>query len=363
MPLDPHHEASDRTARAEALREIAAQRILLLDGALGTEIQALAFEEEDFRGSTLADHGQELKGNNDLLCLTQPDAIAAIHRAYFEAGADIATTNSFNATRISQADYGLERLVYDLNRQAAALARQTADAVSAETPERPRFVAGVLGPTSSTASISPDVADPGYRAVSYDQLVETYDEAARGLIDGGADILLVETVFDSLNARAALFALDALFEEQGERLPVMISGTITDLSGRTLSGQTPEAFWISMQHARPFSVGLNCALGPEQLRSHVAELARVADTLVSAHPNAGLPNAFGGYDLTPEEMARHLGAWARDGLVNVLGGCCGTTPAHIAAIAEAVAGVSPRLPPSLPPRLRLSGLEPFEMRP
>ncbi len=360
MPLDPQPARSDRAA---ALGEAAARRILLLDGALGTEIQALSLEEADFRGQAFADHAQELKGNNDLLSLTRPDAIAGIHRAYFEAGADIATTNSFNATRISQADYGLEHLVYDLNRQAASLARGVAETVSSETPEKPRFVAGVLGPTSSTASISPDVADPAYRAVTYDLLVETYDEAARGLLDGGADLLLVETVFDSLNARAALFALDALFEERGARVPIMISGTITDLSGRTLSGQTPEAFWISMQHARPFAIGLNCALGPEQLRGHVGELARVADTLVSAHPNAGLPNAFGGYDLTPEEMAGHLGAWARDGLVNILGGCCGTTPAHIAALVEAVAGVSPRLPPSLPPRLRLSGLEPFEMRP
>ncbi len=349
--------------RRAALLSAAEERVLLLDGAIGTEIQALGLAEDDFRGDLLQEHESDLKGNNDLLCLTQPAAIEEIHRRYFAAGSDIATTNSFNANRISQADYALEAHVYELNLQAALLARRAAEAATLQTPERPRFVAGVLGPTSRTASLSPDVSDPSYRNVTFDQLRETYDEAARGLIDGGADLLLIETVFDTLNARAALFAVQCLLDERALDLPIMVSGTITDRSGRTLSGQTPEAFWISLQHAGLFSVGLNCALGPAELRPHIAELSRVAETLVSAHPNAGLPNAFGGYDLGPEEMAEHLGAWARDGLVNLVGGCCGTTPAHIEAFAEAIAGVEPRRQPDLAPRLRLSGLEPFEMRP
>lgn len=353
-------ERADR--RREALLSAARERILLLDGALGTEIQGLGLEEADFRGDLLPDHHIEVKGNNDLLSLTQPDLIAEIHRRYFAAGSDIATTNSFNASRISQAEYGLEPHVYELNLHAAMVARKAADDVTAETPEKPRFVAGVLGPTSRTASLSPDVSDPGYRNVTFDGLCESYEEAARGLIEGGADLLLIETVFDTLNARAALFAVQGLMERLGRRLPIMVSGTITDRSGRTLSGQTPEAFWISLSHVDLFSVGLNCALGPEELRPHVAALSRVAETRVSAHPNAGLPNAFGGYDLGPDAMARELGDWAREGLVNLVGGCCGTGPAHIEALADAVAGLEPRERPVLPPRLRLSGLEPFEVR-
>jgi len=350
---------TDRKTRQEALQAAAAERILLLDTAMGTVIQGYRLEEEDYRGERFADHPGELKGDNDLLCLTRPEVIREIHVANLEAGADILETNSFNATAVSQAEYGLEAVVSELNEAAARLAREAAEEVTARDPARPRFVAGVLGPTSRTASLSPDVEDPGFRNVTFDQLAENYREAAAGLIRGGADLILVETIFDTLNARAALFALDALFEELGESLPVMISGTITDLSGRTLSGQTPEAFWHSVRHARPFSVGLNCALGPKELRPHVAELSRIADTLVSAHPNAGLPNQFGGYDLGPEEMAEHIGGWARDGLLNIVGGCCGTTPAHLEAIAAAVAGHAPRPLPKLQPWLRLSGLEPF----
>lgn len=352
----------NRAERRAALLSAAKERILLLDGAMGTEIQALALTEVDFRGSLLTDHESTLKGNNDLLSLTQPTIIAEIHRRYLEAGSDILTSNSFNANRVSQADYGLQAHAYELNLQASRVARRAADAVSEKTPERPRFVAGVLGPTSRTASLSPDVSDPGYRNVTFDLLAQTYEEAARGLIDGGADLLLIETVFDTLNARAALFAVQGLLEDLDLDLPVMVSGTITDRSGRTLSGQTPEAFWISLQHAGLFSVGLNCALGPAELRPHLADLARVAETLVSAHPNAGLPNTFGGYDLGPAEMAQHLGAWARDGLLNLVGGCCGTTPAHISALSDVVAGLAPREIPQLPSRLRLSGLEPFELR-
>ncbi len=354
--------SQELTGRREALLAAAEERILLLDGALGTEIQALELEEADFRGSLLADHPVDLKGNNDLLSLTQPHLVEEIHRRYLAAGSDIVTTNSFNASRVSQAEYRLEAHVYELNLQATLVARRAADAASRETPERPRFVAGVLGPTSRTASLSPDVSDPGFRNVTFDGLRENYEEAASGLIDGGADLLLIETVFDTLNARAALFAVQDLMERKGCDLPLMVSGTITDRSGRTLSGQTPEAFWISLSHVELFSVGLNCALGPAELRPHLADLSRAAETRVSAHPNAGLPNAFGGYDLGPEEMARELGDWASEGLVNILGGCCGTTPAHIAALAEAVAGLAPRRQPSLPPRLRLSGLEPFEIR-
>ena len=288
-----------------------------------------------------------------------PEVIEGIHRAYFDAGADIVETNTFNASAISQADYGTQDLACELNREGARLARSAAHGVEARDPSKPRFVAGAIGPTPRTASISPDVDDPALRNVTFDQLREAYGEAARGLIDGGVDLLLVETVFDTLNARAALFAIDELFEELGIRLPIMVSGTVTDLSGRTLSGQTPEAFWISVRHARPFAIGLNCALGPAELRAHVAELARVADTRVCTHPNAGLPNEFGGYDLSPDSMARHIGEWALAGLLNVVGGCCGTTPAHIAAIAEAVIDMPPRGVVKIPNELRLSGLEAF----
>jgi 5-methyltetrahydrofolate--homocysteine methyltransferase len=343
--------------RTEELHALAARRVLILDGAMGTMIQRHAPTEADFRGERLRDHPKDLKGNNDLLTLTRPDIIRGIHAAYCEAGAHIVETNTFNSTAVSQADYGLEALVYELNAAGARLAREVCDEFSRRTPDAPRFVAGVLGPTSRTASISPNVNDPGFRNVRFAQLVETYTEALRGLADGGADLILVETIFDTLNAKAALFAIEAFFDSIGRRLPVMISGTITDASGRTLSGQTPEAFWNSLAHVRPFSFGLNCALGPKELRPHLEELSRVCDTLVSAHPNAGLPNAFGGYDLTPADMATHIAEWARAGFLNVVGGCCGTTPEHIAAIARAVEHSAPRRVPAIEPKLRLAGLE------
>lgn len=349
-----------RQERAQALEEIARERIVILDGAMGTMIQQLGLTEDDFRGGLLADHNTDVKGNNDLLSLTRPEAIRGIHDAFLEAGADIVTTNTFNATVMSQADYGTEHLVREMNIAAAQLASQAARA--AETPERPRFAAGALGPTSKTASISPDVADPGYRAVTFDDLRQGYLEAATGLAEGGVDLFVLETIFDTLNAKAAIFALEELFAELGFRLPLILSGTITDLSGRTLTGQTTEAFWYSVRHARPFAIGLNCSLGAENMRPYVAELSRVADTRVSAYPNAGLPNEFGEYDETPEQTAAFLSEWAETGLVNILGGCCGTTPAHIRAIAEAVAGTVPREVPAAPQHLRLSGLEPLEIR-
>ena len=338
--------------RPSALEAAVRERILVFDGAMGTMIQSLGLDEEAFRGTRFADWPHDLKGNNDLLNLTRPSEIEAIHAAFADAGADIIETNTFNGTRISQADYGMENLAYEINRAGAEIAR-------AALGGRPGWVAGALGPTNRTASISPDVGDPARRNVTFDMLREAYAEAATGLVDGGADLLMVETVFDTLNAKAALFALEELFEARGRRWPVIVSGTIVDLSGRTLSGQTPEAFWYSVRHAGPLAVGLNCALGPEQMRGFLAELARVADVPVSVYPNAGLPNVFGGYDETPESLAGHLGAWARDGLVNLVGGCCGTTPAHIRAVAEAVAGVPPRPIPSAEPLMRLSGLEPF----
>jgi len=336
----------------------AADRILVLDGAMGTMIQDLRLDEEAFRGERFADWPKDLKGNNDLLILTQGPAIKGIHKAYLEAGADIVATNTFSSTTIAQADYGMEELAVEMNREGARLAREAADEV-AEATGRPRFVAGAIGPTNRTASISPDVNDPGYRAVTFDDLAKAYGDAARGLVEGGADLLLLETIFDTLNAKAGIYAFEQLFEELGYRLPVMISGTITDLSGRTLSGQTPTAFWHSVAHAAPMTVGLNCALGAKELRGHIAELSGVADTFICAYPNAGLPNELGEYDESPEAMAKQLDAFARDGLVNVLGGCCGTTPDHIRAIAE-VAGIhKPRAIPQIAPKMRLSGLEPF----
>ena len=332
-------------ARVAALHQALAQRILVIDGAMGTMVQAHHFEEADFRGTRFAGHGHDLKGNNDLLTLTRPDVIASIHRDYLAAGADLVETNTFNATSISQADYHLQPLVGELNREAARLARAACDEAEAADPSRPRFVIGVLGPTSRTASISPDVNDPGFRNTSFDELRDAYREATDALIEGGADILMVETVFDTLNAKAALFAIDETLQARGARLPVMVSGTITDRSGRTLSGQTAEAFCISVEHARPLAIGFNCALGATELREHVEVLSRVASCYVSAHPNAGLPNAFAEYDETPEHMAGLIGEFARSGLVNFVGGCCGTTPAHIAAIARAVAGVAPRVLP------------------
>ena len=353
---------SKRQDRA-ALETELQRRILTLDGAMGTMIQAFRFDESDFRGERFADHAKELRGNNDILNIAQPDAIRRIHIDYLEAGADIVETNTFNATRISQADYGLESIVYELNRTGALLAREAVDTVAARTPQIPRWVAGVLGPTNRTASISPDVNDPGFRNISFDELRDAYQEALAGLIDGGCDLVLIETVFDTLNAKAAVFAVEEYFESKGLRLPVMISGTITDLSGRTLSGQTVEAFWNSIRHAKPLAVGLNCALGAKELRQYVDELSQVADTFVSCHPNAGLPNEFGGYDDTPEQMAEMLGEFAQSGLVNIVGGCCGTTPDHIRAITETVGHLAPRRVPTLPVRCRLSGLEPMTIGP
>lgn len=347
------YNAAMNTAFEDALR----QRILILDGAMGTQIQLHRLDEAAYRGTRFADWPQDVKGNNDLLSLSQPEIIRDIHTAYLEAGADILETNTFNSTSIAQADYGMEELVYELNLQSARLAREAADAVA--TPDHPRFVAGVLGPTNRTCSISPDVNDPGFRNISFEQLSTSYTEAIRGLVDGGADLLMVETIFDTLNAKAAVFAIQEFFDDRDDALPIMISGTITDDSGRTLTGQTTEAFYNSLRHAQPISFGLNCALGPDKLRAYVAELARIAESTVSAHPNAGLPNEFGEYDLGPEEMAAQIGEWARSGLLNIVGGCCGTSPAHIQAIAKAVDGVSPREIPHPNPALRLSGLEPF----
>ena len=353
-------------ARVAALEAAAARRILILDGGMGTMIQAHRLEEADYRGARFAQgydarvappghaHGagcgcaaHDLKGNNDLLTLTRPDIIGGIHAAYLDAGADLIETNTFNSTAVSQADYALSHVVAELNREGARLARAACDAAEARTPGQPRFVVGVLGPTSRTASISPDVNNPGFRAITFEALVDDYRIAADALVEGGADLLMVETVFDTLNAKAALFAIDEVFAARGGRLPVMVSGTITDQSGRTLSGQTAEAFWYAVRHARPFSIGLNCALGAEQLRAHVDILAQVADTRVSCHPNAGLPNAFGGYDETPGHMAAILRDFAGAGLLNIVGGCCGTTPEHIRAIAEAVHDQPPRAVPQL----------------
>ncbi|MBV6286773.1 methionine synthase [Pseudomonas aegrilactucae] len=350
---------SDRSARSQALQHALKERILILDGGMGTMIQSYRLEEHDYRGTRFADWPSDVKGNNDLLLLSRPDVIAAIEKAYLDAGADILETNTFNATQVSQADYGMEALVYELNVEGARIARQVADAKTLETPDKPRFVAGVLGPTSRTCSISPDVNDPGYRNVTFDLLVENYIEATRGLIEGGADLILIETIFDTLNAKAAIFAVQQVFEDDGIELPIMISGTITDASGRTLSGQTTEAFWNSVRHANPISVGLNCALGAADLRPYLEELSNKAGTHVSAHPNAGLPNAFGEYDETPAQTAAVIEEFAASGFLNIIGGCCGTTPGHIQAIAEAVAKYPPRVIPEIPKACRLSGLEPF----
>jgi 5-methyltetrahydrofolate--homocysteine methyltransferase len=348
-----------RDERIAALKREVKERILIIDGAMGTMIQSYHLAEDDYRGSRFAEHGRDLKGNNDLLVLTRPDVIGEIHGAYFGAGADIVETNTFNAQKISQADYGLEHIAEEMNLAAARLAREAADRWTAKTPAKPRFVAGAIGPTNRTASLSPDVNDPGFRNVSFDDLVDAYSVQARGLIEGGVDLILIETVFDTLNAKAAGFAVKQVFEELDVDLPLMISGTVTDLSGRNLSGQTPEAFWYSMRHLEPFAIGLNCSFGAEQLRAPIADLGAVADTNISVYPNAGLPNEMGEYDESPERMAELLGGWARDGLIDLVGGCCGTTPAHIAAIAEAVAPYPPRKVPTIEHRLRLSGLEPF----
>ena len=345
-----------------ALREAAAQRILVLDGAMGTMIQQLKLDEAGYRGERFKSWNRDLKGNNDLLNLTAAEAVRDIHLAYFLAGADIVETNTFSGTTIAMADYGMESLVYEINFEGAKLAREAAKLAEAKDGRR-RFVAGAIGPTNRTASISPDVNDPGFRATSFDELATAYGEQAGALIDGGADLLLIETIFDTLNAKAAVFAIERLFEERGIRLPVMISGTITDLSGRTLSGQTAAAFWYSLRHAEPFSIGFNCALGAKEMRAHIDELSRLADTFVCAYPNAGLPNEFGLYDESPAAMAKLVGEFAASGLVNIVGGCCGTTPDHIRALAQAVAPHKPRVIPEIERRLRLSGLEPFELTP
>jgi 5-methyltetrahydrofolate--homocysteine methyltransferase len=359
---DMDQPIATRPARLQALHDALEQRILVLDGAMGTMIQRYNLSEAQYRGERFRDFAaKDLRGNNDLLTLTRPQVIREIHQQYLEAGADILETNTFNSTTIAQADYKLESIVEELNLEGARLAREVADAFSARTPGKPRFVAGVLGPMNRTLSLSPDVNDPGFRAVSFDQVKDAYKVATRALVEGGVDLILVETIFDTLNAKAALFAIDEYFEEAGVTLPIMISGTITDASGRTLSGQTAEAFWNSVRHAKPLSVGFNCALGAKQLRPHVEELARIANVYVSAHPNAGLPNAMAEYDELPEETAGYIREWAQSGWLNITGGCCGTTPEHIKAIVETVAPFAPRVVPTIEPRLRLSGLEPLNV--
>ncbi len=350
---------TDRETRIAQLHQALKERIVVLDGGMGTMIQNLQLDETAFRGERFRDYDREVKGNNDLLCLTQPELLTRIHADYLDAGADIIETNTFNSTRLSQSDYGLEEYARELNVKSAELARAIADEFTARTPEKPRFVAGAIGPTSRTASLSPDVNNPGYRNVDFQTLVDNYYEATAGLVEGGSDLILIETIFDTLNAKAAIYAVQRYFEDSGVELPIMISGTITDASGRTLSGQTTEAFWNSVAHARPLTVGLNCALGADALRPYVEELSAKAETYVSAHPNAGLPNEFGEYDQTPEEMADIIEGFARDGFLNIIGGCCGSRPEHIAAVARVVAKYPPRQIPERPPALRLSGLEPF----
>jgi 5-methyltetrahydrofolate--homocysteine methyltransferase len=351
----------NRSDRIAALKAAAQERILILDGSWGVMIQRRELGEADFRGERFKDHPDPLKGNNDILCLTRPDVIESLHDAYFEAGADISETNTFSSTAIAQADYGLQGAVRDLNLAAALIGRQSADRWTALNPDKPRFIAGAIGPLNRTLSISPDVNDPAARAVTFDQVYGAYREQVLALHEGGVDLFLVETIFDTLNAKAAIKAILDLEDDGLEPLPIWISGTITDRSGRTLTGQTAEAFWNSVRHARPFAVGFNCALGAELMRPHVAEMSRIADTLVGAYPNAGLPNAMGQYDEEPHETAHQLHEWARQGLVNILGGCCGTTPDHIRHVAQAVAGIRPRQVPERPKALRLSGLEPFEL--
>jgi 5-methyltetrahydrofolate--homocysteine methyltransferase len=360
-PSEPERSSLERPDASEALTALLSERILVIDGAMGTMIQGHQLGEDDYRGERFADWDSEVRGNSDLLSLTQPDIIRSIHKEYLEAGADVVATNTFSAQKISQADYGMEDLAYELNYESARLAREAADAVTESDPNRPRFVAGGLGPTNRTASISPDVNDPGFRNITFEGLVEAYTEQASGLVDGGADLLLVETIFDTLNAKAAIFALETLFEERERRWPVIVSGTITDASGRTLSGQVTEAFWNSVRHARPLAIGLNCALGAAEIRPYLAELSRVADCFISCYPNAGLPNEFGEYDETPDQMSTVLSEFTGAGLVNLVGGCCGTTPAHISRIADVIDGAVPREPAKPQPAMRLSGLEPLNI--
>jgi 5-methyltetrahydrofolate--homocysteine methyltransferase len=345
-----------RPERIEALKSALAERILVIDGAAGTYMQGRELDEKGFRGVRFADWPRDLRGDNDLLNLTQPEIVSGMHDAYVAAGADILETNTFSSTSIAQADYGLEEVAYEINLEGARLARAAADRA-----KRRCFVAGAIGPTNRTASISPDVNDPSRRNVDFETLRASYGEAARALVAGGADTILIETIFDTLNAKAAIFAVEELFEDLGFRVPIMLSVTVTDQSGRTLSGQTPEAFWNAVRHAKPLSVGVNCALGPDLMRPYVVDLARIADCFVSAYPNAGLPNAFGGYDESPDSMSAHLREWAESGLLNIVGGCCGTTPDHIAAFAKAVNGLPPRAIPERPRAMRLSGLEAFAL--
>ena len=368
-------DAARRLSTASALERALADRILILDGAMGTMIQRYALTEADFRGERFADHPKDLRGNNDLLILTRPDVVSEIHGQYLAAGADIIETNTFSSTTVAQADYHLEHVAYELNAQGARLAKAACDEWTRKTPDRPRFVAGSLGPTNRTLSISPEVNSPAFRAITFDQLRIAYEEQVRGLIDGGSDVLLLETIFDTLNAKAGIVAIENVFAEKGLRLPLMISFTITDKSGRTLSGQTLEAFYASVRHAKPFSIGINCALGARDMRPYLADLARIAECYVSSYPNAGLPNAFGQYDELPAETGELVKDFAASGFVNIVGGCCGTTPPHISAIAEAVAGIPPRpLPfsrrsadieqrPSSAHFTELSGLEPLTIRP
>ncbi|MEY4256639.1 MAG: hypothetical protein RLZZ141_1866 [Pseudomonadota bacterium] len=350
-----------RADRIAALKAAAAERVLVLDGSWGVMIQKYKLSEEDYRGTQFADHAMPQKGNNDLLILTRPDIITDLHDAYYGAGADISETNTFSSTSIGMADYGMESQVRALNLEAARLGRESADRWTAKEPHKPRFLAGSIGPLNRTLSISPDVNDPSARSVTFDEVYNAYREQVLALHEGGVDLFLVETIFDTLNAKAALKAILDLEDEGLEPLPIWISGTITDRSGRTLSGQTVEAFWNSVKHAKPFAVGFNCALGAELMRPHIAEISRLADTLVAAYPNAGLPNAFGEYDEEPHQTGHMLHEWAADGIVNILGGCCGTTPDHIRHVADAVRGMTPRVPPVRPTAMRLSGLEPFEL--
>ena len=350
-----------RADRIAALKAAAAERVLVLDGSWGVMIQKYKLSEEDYRGTQFADHSMPQKGNNDLLILTRPDIITDLHDAYYGAGADISETNTFSSTSIGMADYGMESQVRALNLEAARLGRESADRWTAKEPHKPRFLAGSIGPLNRTLSISPDVNDPSARSVTFDEVYNAYREQVLALHEGGVDLFLVETIFDTLNAKAALKAILDLEDEGLEPLPIWISGTITDRSGRNLSGQTVEAFWNSVKHAKPFAVGFNCALGAELMRPHIAEISRLADTLVAAYPNAGLPNAFGEYDEEPHQTGHMLHEWAADGIVNILGGCCGTTPDHIRHVADAVRGMTPRVPPVRPTAMRLSGLEPFEL--
>ena len=348
-----------KKSSVSALEKAASERILIIDGAMGTMIQKHKPTEETYRGARFKDWPQDVKGNNDLLVLTQPDMIKKIHGEYLQAGADIIETNTFNAQVVSLADYGMQELAYEINLQAAKLARAAADEWTRKTPDKPRFVAGAVGPTNRTASISPKVNDPGFRNIDFDELRQAYKEQVKALIEGGCDIILIETIFDTLNAKAAGYATLEAFDETGIELPIMLSGTITDASGRTLTGQTPEAFWYSLRHLKPFSVGLNCALGAEKMRPYLAELAHVAGVRISAYPNAGLPNAMGEYDETPHDMACQIEPWAKDGMLNTVGGCCGSTPDHIKHVAEHVEKYPPRKVPVITPKMRLSGLEPF----